>query len=97
MCYAANVFRVGPMAGVAGAICDSIAKSIADSCRFLMIENGGDAYIKSSMPVKIGLYSSNRYFSDKLNIKINAGQTPCGVCSSSGSMGHSLSLGKVIW
>ncbi|MEE8324340.1 MAG: hypothetical protein V3R31_01660 [Candidatus Humimicrobiaceae bacterium] len=25
---------------------------------------------------------------------MEAGQTPCGICSSSGSFGHSLSLGK---
>jgi len=94
MCHAAKVFRVGPMAAVAGAVCDRIAESIADSCRFLMIENGGDVFIKSSGPVNIGLYSSNKYFSDRLNIRIDAEQTPCGICSSSGRIGHSLSLGR---
>ncbi|HAJ95978.1 MAG TPA: UPF0280 family protein [Actinobacteria bacterium] len=94
MCRAARMFGIGPMAAVAGAVCDRIAESIAHTCRFLMIENGGDVYIKSDMPVEIGLYSGNKYFSDRLNIKIDAEQTPCGICSSSGSMGHSLSLGR---
>lgn len=94
MCHAAKVFRVGPMAAVAGAVCDRLAESIADSCRFLMIENGGDVFIKSNGPVNIGLYSSNKYFSDRLNIRIDAERTPCGICSSSGRMGHSLSLGR---
>jgi len=94
MCHAAKIFRVGPMAAVAGAVCEIIAESIAGRCGFLMIENGGDVFIKSSIPVNIGLHNSNKYFSDRLNIKIDAERTPCGICSSSGSMGHSLSLGK---
>jgi len=94
MCRAARMFGVGPMAAIAGAVCDRLAESIAQSCKFLMIENGGDIFIKSTMRVKVGLYSSNSYFSDKLNIEFNAEQTPCGICSSSGSMGHSLSLGR---
>ena len=51
MCRAAEIFGVGPMAAVAGAVCDKIAESISGSCEFLMIENGGDVYIKSSIPV----------------------------------------------
>jgi ApbE superfamily uncharacterized protein (UPF0280 family) len=94
MCRAAEVFKVGPMAAVAGAVCDRIAQSISGSCDFLMIENGGDVYIKSSIPVSAVLFSSSRYFRDRLNIRITADTTPCGLCSSSGIIGHSLSLGK---
>lgn len=94
MCRAAEVFKVGPMASVAGALCDYISERVADKCKFLMIENGGDVYIKSDVPVKAGLFSSNKYFSDRLSIKLDAKQTPCGICSSSGSLGHSMSLGK---
>jgi uncharacterized protein len=94
MCRAAYKFRVGPMAAVAGAVCDRIAEKISGSCGFLMIENGGDVFIKSSTPVKIGLFSSKSSFSGRLNIVIDAKQTPCGICSSSGTMGHSLSLGR---
>jgi len=94
MCHASRMFGVGPMAAIAGAVCDSIAESIAHNCRFLMIENGGDIFIKSTTGVKVGLYSSNSHFSDKLNIEFDAEQTPCGICSSSGHIGHSLSLGS---
>lgn len=94
MCRAGEIFRVGPMAAVAGAVCDKIADSISEKCSFLMIENGGDVYIKSDIPVSAGLFSNNKYFRDRLNISINADSTPCGLCSSSGIMGHSLSLGK---
>jgi ApbE superfamily uncharacterized protein (UPF0280 family) len=82
------------MAAVAGAVCDRIAGSISGTCEFLMIENGGDVYIKSGIPVSAVLFSSSSYFQDRLNIRIDAGSTPCGLCSSSGIIGHSMSLGK---
>ena len=94
MCRAGEVFNVGPMASIAGALCDHLAKSISRRCDFLMIENGGDVYIKSSSPLEVGIFTKNSYFKDKLTLLIGAGQTPCGICSSSGSFGHSLSLGK---
>ena len=94
MCDAGEVFGVGPMASIAGALCDHIAKSLADRCSFLMIENGGDVYIKSSSPLEVGIFIKNSYFKDMITLLIEAGLTPCGICSSSGSFGHSLSLGK---
>ena len=94
MCDAGEVFGVGPMASIAGALCDYLAKSLAGRCSFLMIENGGDVYIKSSDPLEVGIFTKNIYFKDKLTLLVEAGQTPCGICSSSGSFGHSLSLGK---
>ena len=94
MCHAAKIFGVGPMAAVAGAVCDRIAEDIAAECGFLMIENGGDIFIKSADGVKAGLYSSSEYFSDRLNIIIDAENIPCGICSSSGKMGHSMSTGN---
>lgn len=94
MCSAGEVFSVGPMASIAGALCDHLAKSLTDRCSFLMIENGGDVYIKSNGPLEVGIFTKNAYFKDKLTLLIEAEQTPCGICSSSGSFGHSLSLGK---
>ena len=94
MCLASSIFGVGPMASVAGAVCDSIASGIKDDCGFLMIENGGDVYIKSSQDIKAGLFTGSRHFPQNLNINISSKALPCGLCSSSGIMGHSLSLGK---
>ncbi|MCJ7666095.1 MAG: UPF0280 family protein [Actinobacteria bacterium] len=94
MCHAGEVFNVGPMASIAGAVCDHLAENIAGKCSFLMIENGGDVYIKSSSPLEVGIFTKNNYFKDMITLLIEAGLTPCGICSSSGSFGHSLSLGK---
>jgi ApbE superfamily uncharacterized protein (UPF0280 family) len=94
MCRKAAIFNVGPMATVAGAVCDHIASGLDRHCRRLIIENGGDIFIKSNKDVDIGVYLKNKYFADKICLKIRAGDTPCGICSSSGMFGHSLSLGR---
>jgi len=94
MCRSAAIFGVGPMAAVAGTVCDTIAAEVSGGCSFLMIENGGDAYIKSPDMVKASLFTGSRYFPENIDICIDPGSTPCGLCSSSGMMGHSLSLGK---
>ncbi|MDD5622665.1 MAG: UPF0280 family protein [Actinomycetota bacterium] len=94
MCRKAAIFNVGPMATVAGAVCDYIASGLDSYCRRLIIENGGDIFIKSNRDINIGVYLKNKYFADKIYLKIKAGDTPCGICSSSGIFGHSLSLGK---
>ncbi len=94
MCRKAAIFNVGPMAAVAGAVCDYIASGLDRYCRRLIIENGGDIFIKSNKDIDVGVYLKNKYFADKIYLKIKAGDTPCGLCSSSGIFGHSLSMGK---
>ncbi len=94
MCQKAAIFNVGPMATVAGAVCDYIASGLDRYCRRLIIENGGDIFIKSNKDIDVSVYLKNKYFADKIYLKIRAGITPCGLCSSSGSFGHSLSMGR---
>ncbi len=88
------LFGVGPMASVAGAVCDYIGRKLMGQCRTLIIENGGDVFIKSDHDVTAGAYTVTKDLSDKLKLKISYKQTPCGLCSSSGTFGHSISLGK---
>jgi ApbE superfamily uncharacterized protein (UPF0280 family) len=94
MCQKATIFNVGPMASVAGAVCDYIAAGVDKYCHRLIIENGGDVFIKSNKDIDIGVFLKNENFKNKIYLKIKAKQTPCGICSSSGSFGHSLSMGK---
>jgi ApbE superfamily uncharacterized protein (UPF0280 family) len=94
MCAKSALFNVGPMAAVAGAVCDFIASGLDSFCRCLIIENGGDVYIKSDKDIDVGVYLRNRHFADKIYLRIKADDMPCGLCSSSGSFGHSLSMGK---
>jgi uncharacterized protein len=94
MCRKSSIFNVGPMATVAGAVCDYIASGLNSSCGNLIIENGGDVFIKSRRDVNVGVYVKNKDFADKIYLKIKAKDTPCGMCSSSGTFGHSLSMGE---
>jgi hypothetical protein len=86
---------VGPMAGVAGAIAEFVGNDLLTYCRELIIENGGDIFIKSSKERKILIYAGeDSPFKNKLGIRFRGGEKPWGICTSSGRIGHSLSFGK---
>ncbi len=94
MCDLSSEFGVGPMAAVAGTVNDYIASRIPVEAGDLFIENGGDVFIRSRRDVITGVYVKNPFFKDSLAIRVRASSTPCGLCSSSGTFGHSLSMGK---
>ncbi|MGQ9615985.1 MAG: UPF0280 family protein [Spirochaetota bacterium] len=86
---------VGPMAGVAGAIAEFVGNALLSHCKELIIENGGDIFIKSSKDRKILIYAGeDSPFKNKLGIRLRGGEKPRGICTSSGQIGHSLSFGK---
>lgn len=84
---------VGPMAAVAGAMVDHVARDLLPYTRNLIIENGGDIYINLSRDSLIGLFSGNSPLNNRVSIKIRKEEMPLGVCTSSGTIGHSISLG----
>ena len=90
---ASKTFNVGPMAAVAGSLCEFISRDIKSNTRYLVIENGGDVYIRSNEDAIISVFLKNNYFKNGLRIKIKKKLLPCGIASSSGTFGHSLSLG----
>jgi len=94
MCSAAYKANVGPMAAVAGAVSQFVGRSLSRYSSNVIVENGGDLFIKTSKERKVGIYAGNSPLSNKLSIKISPSQTPCGVCTSSGTIGHSLSFGR---
>ena len=94
MAGAARRAGVGPMAAVAGAMAQFIGEELLKYSADVIIENGGDIYIKSTRDRVIGIYAGNLPLSGKIGIEIAAAETPCGICTSSGAMGHSLSFGK---
>jgi len=83
---------VGPMATVAGAVAHYIGESLTD--REIMIENGGDVYLKSDEDKVIAIYAGDSPFSNQVGIKIKSEDTPIGICTSAGKVGHSLSFGN---
>jgi len=93
MARAGELFQVGPMAAVAGAIAQDIADFLAPRSPEIIIENGGDIYLYSRRTRTIGLLPHPEE-NMSLGIVIPATGFPCAVCSSSAKVGHSLSLGQ---
>lgn len=95
MARAARLVGVGPMAAVAGAMAQCAAEAgLAAGAKEVIVENGGDIYLKTTGPVTIGLHAGTSEIGDRLAFSLQAAETPIAVCSSSGTMGHSMSLGQ---
>ena len=59
----------------------------------VIVENGGDIFLKANRPVTVSIFAGNSPLNEKIGLKISKGHMPLGVCSSSGTVGHSLSVG----
>ena len=95
MAGAAQRVGVGPMAAVAGAMAQAAARAGLDAgAGEAIVENGGDIYAAVVEPVVIRLYAGDSDVRDRLAFRIEPDRTPLAVCSSSGKMGHSTSLGR---
>lgn len=92
---ASRLTGLGPMAAVAGAFAQmALEHVLAAGEDHAVIENGGDICLKTASRLVLGIYPGNEYFKTKLAFSIPPGTGPLSVCSSSGTMGHSLSFGK---
>lgn len=86
---------VGPMAAVAGAIAEFVGLGLGShSPAGVIVENGGDIFISAKTQIKVGLFTGVSAVSMRLGLVIDPDMTPVGVCTSSGTIGHSLSLGR---
>ena len=94
MAAAAEGAGVGPMAAVAGAIAEFVGTELLALSPEVIIENGGDIYLKSMKERLVGIYAGDSPLSGRIGLEIKAEDTPLGVCTSSGTVGHSLSYGK---
>jgi len=94
MAEAAKKAGVGPMASVAGAIAEFVGSQLLAFSPEVIVENGGDIYLHSQEKRLIGIYAGKSPLTGKLGLEINGQDTPMGICTSSGTVGHSLSYGK---
>jgi ApbE superfamily uncharacterized protein (UPF0280 family) len=94
MAEAAQKAGVGPMAAVAGAIAECVGSELLDFSPEVIVENGGDIYLKSLTKRLIGIYAGQSPLTGRVGLEIEGRDTPLGVCTSSGTVGHSLSFGK---
>lgn len=85
---------VGPMAAVAGAIAEFSVKAMLEAgAEHVIFDNGGDVTMHLSKPVIMGIYAGEKGM-DNLGIRMHPQEGIFGVCTSSGTVGHSLSFGK---
>lgn len=94
MIRAAAKARVGPMAGVAGAIAQHVGEGLLNLTDQVIVENGGDIYLKADRPLTVSIFAGKSPLSGRVGLLIPTRQMPLGVCSSSGTIGHSLSHGS---
>jgi ApbE superfamily uncharacterized protein (UPF0280 family) len=95
MARAGKIADVGPMAAVAGTISELSMKYLLNNgAKYAIIENGGDIALKTNKDVVMGLYAGTSSLSGQIGFKIKHEKTPMGICTSSGTVGHSISLGR---
>jgi hypothetical protein len=83
----------GPMAAVAGAVSEYVGKDLLLHTDEVAVENGGDIFLKKNKPAVVALYSGQSPLNMKIGIRIDC-SLPLAVCTSSGAIGHSFSMGK---
>ena len=87
---------VGPMATVAGAFATHIAQQLKKRFKIeeIIIENGGDIYADIQDDIDVAIFAGKSPLSERIGLHIEAKESPLGICTSSGTVGHSLSFGK---
>jgi len=95
MAQAAERVGVGPMAAVAGAMAQRAAEAaLAAGAEEAIVDNGGDLYLQAVEPVLVALGTGTATLAAQLALWVRPDETPLAICSSSGKMGHSMSLGR---
>ena len=94
MILAGNAAGVGPMAAVAGAMAGSVGRHLLTCSRRVVVENGGDIFLKTDGPAVAGLYAGHSPLSMKMGLRLENTGDGIGLCTSSGTVGHSLSIGN---
>jgi hypothetical protein len=94
MARAAKLTGLGPMASVAGTLAQrGVEAALAAGATEAIVENGGDMFMVLSREIVVGVWAGSSALAGRLAFRITPEQTPLALCSSSGRMGHSTSLG----
>lgn len=93
---ASSIAGIGPMSAVAGLFSEVIGKAVIKQFNIqeIIVENGGDLFISIKKNIDILVYAGNSPLSNNIAVTIPCELSPLGLCTSSGTVGHSLSFGK---
>jgi ApbE superfamily uncharacterized protein (UPF0280 family) len=92
MAAAGEACGVGPMAAVAGAVAQAVGEAFVSRSPNILVENGGDTYLHSTRERVVALLAAPESGA-AVGLRLEAGAFPVAICASSGTIGHSLSLG----
>lgn len=93
MARAGAAVGIGPMSAVAGTIAKfALDAMIEAGATFAIIDNGGDVALACDRPVLMGIYAGSSPLKD-LAFEIQPRKRPSGICTSSGTVGPSISFG----
>jgi ApbE superfamily uncharacterized protein (UPF0280 family) len=82
-------------AGQAAGVAEVVGKGLINSgVEDLIVENGGDIFIVRSQECTVAVFAGSSPLSNRIGIRLTPAMMPAGICCSSGSIGHSLSLGR---
>ena len=91
--WAGNIMGIGPMSAVAGTIASfAIEAMIATGATYAIVDNGGDIALINDRPVVMGIYAGESPIKD-LAFNLEPRDAITGVCTSSGTVGPSISFG----
>lgn len=94
MVRAAADAGVGPMAAVAGAIAAAgLEAMVGAGARFGVVENGGDIAYATDRPLRVGVHAGCSPYSDRYAFVLPPGDGVRGCCTSSATVGPSVSFG----
>jgi ApbE superfamily uncharacterized protein (UPF0280 family) len=87
---------IGPMGAVAGTLAYYVGRRILSEfpVREVVVENGGDIFLQTEEDLNLQIFAGESPLSNRLGITVPYASTPLGVCTSAGTVGPSLSLGR---
>ena len=93
MLHCAGETQTGPMSAVAGLIADRVGHMLIREFGLdeVVVENGGDLFVRNRADLTTLIHAGSSSLSDRVALLITPGSW--GVCTSSGTVGHSLSFG----
>ncbi len=94
MLECSSITGIGPFACVAGAIALYVGNEILHHVDEIIVENGGDIFLKINNDKIIGVYLGERFGTEEVSLKIKKRDYPFGIASSSAHMGPSLNFGN---
>ncbi len=87
---------VGPMASVAGIVAETLGNWLVENRGFreVIVENGGDIFLRLQNTAVVEILGGPSELSGIFGVVVPPEMTPLGICTSSGTHGHSFSFGR---